>query len=209
MKKIRNFISLYIKDKSARLNLSIFLGLILNVLYIFFNLVVGIIYRNVWFITVSAYYSVIVFLRYLVISDGQNVSRVSLENSKRAGMLMMLLGIPVTGIIIYTVLLGISKKYAYVFLVFLALHSLFAITRSLFSYIKMHREGAVLRAVHSVRLSGALMSVFNFQTAILPLVLNSQKTRIILNFITGSVASLSIFALAYGIISDANRELRE
>lgn len=209
MKKIRNFISIYIEDKSARLNLSIFLGLILNVLYIFFNLVVGIIYRNVWFVTVSAYYSVIVFLRYLVISDGQNVSRVSIENSKSAGMLMMLLGVPVTGIVIYTVLLGISKKYAYVFLVFLALHSLFAITRSLFSYIKMKREGAVLRAVHSVRLSGALMSVFNFQTAVLPLVLNSQKTRIILNFITGSVASLSIFALAYGIISDANRELRE
>ena len=53
------------------------------------------------------------------------------------------------------------------------------------------------------------MSVFNFQTVILPLLVSSQKARIILNFITGSIASISIFALAYGIISNANKELKE
>jgi hypothetical protein len=209
MKKIWEIISLYIRDRSARLNLSIFLGLILNVLYIFFNLVFGIAYRNVWFITVSAYYSIIVFLRYLVINEEENNSRAALESSKNAGLLMMILGIPVTGIIIYTLLLGISKKYSYLLLLFLGLHSLFTITRSLWSFLRMRGDGVVARAAHSVRLSGALMSVFNFQTAVLPLVLYSVKIRTLLNFITGSLASLCIFALAYGIISDANKELKE
>jgi hypothetical protein len=73
----------------------------------------------------------------------------------------------------------------------------------------MRGDGVVARATHSVRLSGALMSVFNFQTAVLPLVLYSVKIRTLLNFITGSLASLCIFALAYGIISGANKELKE
>lgn len=209
MKKVSKLISIYIKDKTVRLNISIFLGLILNVFYIVLNLIFGIIYRNIWLVTVAAYYSIIVFLRYLVISDSENETRASLENSKNAGFILILLGVPTTGIIIYTVIGQVSREYISVFFIFLAFHSVFSIVRSLVAFFDKRKcQSVIKRAAHSVRLSGALMSLFNFQTAFLTMLTISQSVRNLLNFITGSIVSVAVFIVAIKIVKDAEKALK-
>ena len=54
----------------------------------------------VWYISVSAYYALVVILRYLLIGATGGVARIS---AKTVGELILLLILPMSGIIAYTV----------------------------------------------------------------------------------------------------------
>ena len=78
MSNFLRFVSSYFENSAVRFNVGVLLGLILNAGYIVFNLVLGIMSGNVWYISVSAYYSLVVMLRYMLLdSSGENAGQIS------------------------------------------------------------------------------------------------------------------------------------
>lgn len=196
MSNFVRYVSLYIKEPGVRFNVAILLGLILNGCYIVFNLVLGIIYGNVWYITVAAYYMLIAALRYLLIGGGEDGCRY--DTSKTVAALMLAVALPMTGMIIYTVITNSRSAPPRVTLPFFFAYALISILRAakgLFSSKREKREAR--RSAHAIRLSVALLSLFNLQTSLFSYFDISGNISTALNFITGGAASISVLLLAY------------
>lgn len=191
MNKLVRYISVYIKSPSVRLYVASLFSIVFNSCYVVFNLVLGILYGDAWFITIAAYYTVIAFLRYLLMDGDAD------DASHTAGVLMLILGVPMTGMIIYTVIVG--KKYTYSAIVSIAFaaYAAFSIFRAISGMISFKKnKNSARRALYSVRLSAALMSLFNFQTALLSTSSFNGSVVTVLNFMTGASVSISVFAMA-------------
>ena len=213
MKKITDYISEYFKNKMLRFHVSLFTGLILNMFYIIFNLVSGIIYGNAWFITVAAYYTLIVSVRYLLLGnhriDRPNTDFLteSAEATKTCGNLMMILGVPITGMIIYTVISNRRYEYSAAVFIMLSAYALFSITRAAWGIFSSKKKSFAPRVAHSVRLSSALLSLFNLQTSVFSVLRVGDNVAMTFNFVTGGVVSLSVFWLAVKTVNESDREL--
>lgn len=210
MNKLKEYVSLYIKNPTVRLNVSLLVGFLFNGLYIIFNLVSGILYGNAWFITVAAYYALIVLVRYLVMGTHGKREVDKYDTSRTAGYLMMILGVPVTGMIIFTVIENREYRYSKTVLTAFAIYAVFSILRAVFGIITSRKDNAPMRrAAHTVRLSAALMSLFNFQTALFSCIALNESLSKTLNFITGATVSLSVFALAANTVKVSEKELND
>lgn len=215
MKRFVGYISEYFKNKALRFHVSIFAGLILNTCYIIFNLVSGIIYGNVWFITVAAYYTLAVSVRYLILgshrSDRDDIDFMieSARATKICGTLMLILGVPITGMIIYTVISNRSYEYSAVVFILLFVYALFSVTRASLGIFSSKKKSSATRVAHLVRLSSALLSLFNLQTSVFSVLRVSDNVVIILNFITGGAVSLLVFWLSAKTVAESDRKLNE
>ncbi len=195
MSNFIRYVSLYIKEPGVRFNVAILLGLILNGCYIVFNLVLGIVYGNIWYITVAAYYMLIAVLRYLLIDGGEGGC--SDEGAKTVSSLMLVVALPMTGMIIYTVITNNRSALPSVTLPFFLVYAIVSILRAAKGLFVSKREnGRSRRVAHAIRLSLALLSLFNLQTSLFSYFDISGNISTAINFITGGAASISVLLLA-------------
>ena len=192
MKKFFRYVMLCFSNSEVRFNLGVLLGMILNILYISFNFVLGILYGNAWLITVAAYYMLIVILRYMLINeDGEDR-----YTSRLVAALLSFVAIPMTGIIVYTVLTDyrpLMPRRIFPILVFYAVISL---ARAFFGLFVSRVESRHKRSMHLVRLSLAFLSLFNFQVAYLGYLPIEGTEKIVINFTTGAAVTVSVLALS-------------
>lgn len=195
MSNFLRFVSSYFENSAVRFNVGVLFGLILNAGYIVFNLVLGIMSGNVWYISVSAYYTLVVMLRYLLIdSSGENAGQIS---AKSVGVLITILFLPMTGIIIYTVLTSPERNSPHAPVVVFALYAALGILRALYGiFLSKHKETLAYRVANLIRLSLALISLFNFQTSLISMLSMNRSVALALNFITGGAVALSMLLLA-------------
>lgn len=194
MKNIISFFCIYTSDSRIRRNVGMLLGLFVNSFYILVNLIWGIKHGNVWFITVAVYYLLISFMRYFSIDTADNGE----SGGELISALMTVLCIPMTGMIAYTVLTSSARGYPRASLPIFAGYAIFGIFRAAYGLITSRRKRSTsLRAVHSIRLSLAFMSLFNLQTSLFSFLKFDSPLSLILNFITGGAVSVSMLVLAH------------
>ena len=204
MKNIISYLSLYLSDSTVRFNVGVFFGLFWNSFYIVINIIWGIKYGNVWFVTVAAYYTVVAMFRYFIIDTGQDGCQEQ-NVTELLGTLILILSVPMTGMIIYTVLTGTSRGYPNSSLPIFAIYAVFSIFRAAYRlFSRAENRGASYRTLHAIRLSIAFMSVFNLQTSLFSFLGVKGDLSLLLNFLTGSAVSFSMLAAA-GISRKASR----
>lgn len=203
MKRIIRYTSVYLKNAAVRLNVAVLFGLILNACYIIYNFVCGIVYGDAWFITVGAYYFLILSVRFLLLRDKE-----SDEASETAGFLMLVLGVPITGMIIYNVITNSSRELGISAIPIFFVYTVYSVLRAVFGIIKS-KGNSTYRAVHALRLSAALMSLFNFQTSLFATLKLSDSLELSLNFVMGAVVSLSVFAMARRTVLGINERKKQ
>ncbi len=193
MKNIISFFYVYTSDSRVRRNVGVLFGIIINSFYILVNLIWGIKHRNVWFVTVAVYYLLITFMRYFSI-DTPNTQ---VSGGEVLGALMTVLCIPMTGLIAYTVITSSARGYPKASLPIFAGYAIFSIFRAVYGLISARRGNtASLRTAHSIRLSLALMSLFNLQTSLFSFLKFDSPLAVFFNFVTGGAVSLSMLVLA-------------
>ena len=215
MKSFKGYISVVLKNKTVRFYVFVFFGLLINACYIIFNLVSGIIYGNAWFITVAAYYTLIVSVRYLILGNGQ-YDRVgygstfdSIKAVKNCGILMLILGVPITGMIIYTVISDRTYEYSTFVFVLLFVYAAFSILRAAYGIFTSGKKSVMSNAFHYIRISSALMSLFNLQTSVLSAIVVGGVLAKTINTSTGGAVSLSVFWFAVKTIKQSDIILHE
>ena len=215
MKSIKGYISVVLKNKTVRFYVFVFLGLLTNFCYIILNLVSGIIYGNAWFITVAAYYTLILSVRYLILGNGCfgcdecKSSQEDIKALKTCGMLMLILGVPITGMIIYTVISDKMYEYHPIVFISLLIYASFSILRAVLGIFTSTKKSGIANAFRYIKISSALMSLFNLQTSVFSAVRVGEGMAKIFNIITGGAVSLSVFLFAVKTITDADAELCE
>lgn len=189
MKKFVSYVAHCLYDRKTRFNIGILLSIIFNSFYIVFNIILGILYENAWFVAVSAYYILILVLRYMLVGEQQR------DNVNLVSTLMLIISLPMSGMIVYTIINGPSSKTPSRVLPVLVIYAIFSIFRALYGILAPEDRLPGKRSFYISRLSMALLSLFNFQTVLLDFLKVTESVAIALNFITGGAVSISVLAL--------------
>lgn len=194
MSKFIGFLSSYFENSETRFNVGTLLGLIFNSAYIVFSLVFGIMNGAAWYVSVSAYYTLVVILRYLLIGASDGVAQIS---AGTVGELILLLLFPMSGIIAYTVFFDVPSVPHRAPVVLFGLYAAFGIIRALYGiFLSKNKRRSVYRTSYFIRLSLAFISLFNFQTSLLSMLGARAELSRQLNFLTGGAVSVSMLLLA-------------
>ena len=197
------YFRLYINDYEIRLTLTLLFGLLLNLTYVAFNAVSGILYRSAWLITVAAYHTMLVAIHYIILRVG---SAGDLRAERRAsvlgGILLLAVDIAAGAMIFYTLRVGRAPSYSSVVVITLAAFAVYnLITTALALSRKRESERPTYRAAHTVRIVAAMMSAFNLITATLPSLPLDSRAVVALHFVFGALISLTVLVLTLVMLS--------
>lgn len=102
----------YREDLAFRGTVSICQGLIVDVFYIIFRIVVSIRYASVWFLSIAVYHLVLGLLRlYLLLNDCRRARIDEWKCYRRTAWLLFLLNVPMGGMIVLMVLTDSGYSY--------------------------------------------------------------------------------------------------
>lgn len=207
------------RDMPFRLDLSLYRGMLANLLYATFKLAAALHYASVWFGAVAVYYFTLCGIRFYLarafrdakIQQGGKPSPHELAVCRRTGYLMLFLTVAMLGMILQMLLHNRSFQYPGVIIYASACYTFYSfITAAVYAIKsrKLHRPS--FSAANVLRLDGALMSVFILQTAMLARFGASDAVfRQIMNFATGAAVTLLSAALAIFLIAYAAKSGRD
>lgn len=215
MHKALSFFSSYFRDRTVRFYVSMLFGLVVNEFYIILNVVSGIVYSDVWFIAVAVYYMILVAVRYLVVGvdffsyDKEALKKIY-SGSQTTGILMMIITVPMSGILIYTVFYPRELKISGFNLAVFLIYALYSISRTL--YLLIFSDKKCLNSVfgvYTIRFSASVFSLFNLQTSYLSYTDLTDRVILLINLISGIIASVSVFAFAGVSVKRSRLRLKE
>ena len=189
MKKTIRYLRGLLADPISRRGVAALLGIVFNSAYAIWSLVVGIFFSNSWLVAVAAFYALAPIVRYLSIDGSLNLAgRVALSR------LLVFVAFALSGLMLRTALTsdGTASPHGTVWI--WILYAGFNLIRTLFNFLK--KDGRSNALADSLRLTVTLISLFNLQTALLSEVEITIHNKMVINVITASAVSVSLFYLA-------------
>lgn len=177
----------YLNDLSFRGRVSIYQGLVVDLLYAAFRAAAGIRYTSVWFLTMAVYYLALGGLRaYLAACY------------RRTAWLLFLLNIPMGGMIALMVRTNSGYSYPGTVIYLSALYTFYAVGLSIVNLVRFRRLGSpILSAAKVLSFIAALMSVLGLQTAMITrFAAGNGGYRRMMNTIAGSCVYGAVIVIA-------------
>ena len=207
--KLRHRICLLWQSSSARLNITLLGGSIINFAYIAGNIASAFIYHSLWAATLTAYHLMLIVIRIYLLSARRRMSTISESRILlRVGILLLFLDLVCALIMIFTISSGSFVSYSGIILLAFLIYAIYSLSSSVFA-VKRHSEGNrhLHLAARSISLSTSLMAVFNLQYSVLSL-LGADSRLIGRAILVGAVAVFSVILfLSVRLIRRARAEL--
>ena len=205
----------YRTDLLFKSHLSLYLSLLLNLLYAVIKLVSGIWYGSVWLITLGIYYLFLLCMRCLLahylrqVPVGANL-RAEYRRCRACGIVMALMNLAPMGVLVLVLQQNRTFHYAGSLIYVMAIYAFCAVASACVNLVKLRRQGSpVLSATKAISLAAALVSMLSLETAMLTeFGSGDDLTRQLLTGLTGGAVCLIILLMALVMILKANRQLR-
>lgn len=173
MKKIRatTLGDRFFSDIRFRSTISIYKGLIINILYIAVKLFFGIWYRSVWFLALAIYYILLANMRFILLRRGKKRAvRMSMEEEifryRLCGILLLVMNEALVGIVIFIVYQNYGFDYPGLLIYAMAMYSFYAVITAAINVVKFRKHGSPLHsAAKVINLVAALVSLLSLETA--------------------------------------------
>lgn len=202
----------YIRNKKARTELLLGLGLAVNLAYAVYNLITGVYYGSVWLGAVAVYYIMLCSVKFFLLLRGFELgqSRVkALKDMRICGVLLIVLNLTIS-ILIYRMIRQSSAHLYSGGVIFAAAgYTLFRIGATIVDSqsLKKHFDPTIF-AAKALSLSVALMSFFSLQTSLLDRFCTDAGFTKGLNLLTGTVVAVIVLSAALRTLFRANKELK-
>ena len=163
----------YFSDVRFRSEVSLYQGLLINLLYIAMKLFSGVYYRSVWFIALAVYYALLALMRYLLLrrrktESGRTPMEEELRRYRLCGIVLLLMNQALAGIVTFIVHQNRGFDYPGLLIYGMALYAFYSITMAIINLVKFRRHGSpVLSAAKAVSFVAALVSMLSLTTAML------------------------------------------
>ena len=163
--------SRFLGDVRFRTEISLYIGFLINLLYIVMKMASGIYYRSVWFISIAVYYILLAFMRFLLFRRGKtrtagNHLEGELKRYRMCGILLLLMNQALIGIVVFMVHQNKSYDYPGVLIYAMAAYSFYCVIVAGVNVIKFRRHGSpVLSAAKVISLVSAMVSILSLETA--------------------------------------------
>ena len=176
----------------------------LNLLYAFYNGVLGVINQSVWFITMCVYYIILSTMRFsCILCERKNTPASSADAEyfvmKLSGILLALSSFVLTGVIYISLSQNIATKYNKIIMITIATYTFYKITMAIIRAMKQRKNPSLLLAViHNISYAEAATSVLTLQRSMLASFSTMSNTKAhTMNILTG--AAVCLFVLILGV----------
>lgn len=207
----------FLKDEHTRMRISLYFGLLVNLIYAGFKLITGIQYQSVWFVAMAVFYAVLSSMRFILVqsvrkSTGQESGLQyihGLHSYRFCGYLMFVLNLAMCGIVMQMVWKNESYYYSGYIIYLSALYAFICLISAIISVIR-YRDMRVpeLAAAKLLSLAKSCMSLLAMQTAMLMQFGNDVQFRQIMNSFSGGCVCTIVFCMAVYMVVRARKEFK-
>lgn len=191
-------VQLYLSDRTYRARVSLYVGMVLNLLYTVFRIILGIRYASAWFISMAVYYFVLGALRgYLIRSYKRRRGQNELACYRRTARLLFALNVPMCGMVILMIFTDSSFYYPGYVIYLSAFYTFCSLTLSIVNVVRFRKLGSrILSAAKVLNLVASLMSIVGLQTAMLSrFSTQGEMYSRLMNAITGGTVCIAVTAI--------------
>ena len=165
------YISRYMADIVFKTKISLLLSLALNTGYAVLKFVTGIFYGSAWLITLAAYYTLLLTMRFLLVLHIHRNTRDMAAEWKRCracGVVLLLMNIILTGMVILVLQRGEGFVYPGYLIYGMALYDFCTMTMAIVNLVKSRKQKSpVLTAAKVINVAAALIAMLSLETAMI------------------------------------------
>ena len=188
-------------DRTLKIALA---NLLFNIAFATYHLVMGLLTRSWWLLTLGLYYLVLSVVRFVVLHLKSKVHFII----KFTGLMLVLLSIPLVGTVILSVLRDRGHKLHMIVMLAMAVYAFTKITLAIIKLIYARRsKSAILLTLRNISLADAFVSIFALQRSMLVSFEGMSEAEIvIMNVALGSAVCIACFLL--GLLLLLNRQYK-
>ena len=187
-----------------------FLSFILNVLYVAFLGVFGILSRSPWYISIASYYLILSLTKGTVFYNRKrnNTKLKQAKVYKYCGIMLINLTFVLSGILVLLYTTNMSFKYAGIMLYAVAAYTFTYLVLAIYNFFKVKKyEDLFIESIRNINLAKALVSVIVLQVAMFH-AFSPQAQKSAANAITGLGISVLILIIGIFMIIKAKKVLK-
>ena len=208
----------YLTDKDLRMQISMYRGLLIAIVFATFKIILGFIYDSSWFFAMAGYNVILSFMRFLLVLQLQKKG-LSETEEKRQGLLcyrlcgwfMLVLNIAVSVLMFMVIVQNQRIEYHMIVCIGLAAFTFYCFTRAVINMIKYKRQKTpIYAAVKRIDMVKAIVSIFTLQVAMLT-TFEGQGASIdkgLMNMLTGIAVTIAINTIGTMMIAGVKGDFR-
>ena len=220
IKKYKNSNKLLVRyqnDINFRINLSLYLSLVLNIAYSIFQLCLGLYHKSFWFISMSVYYVLLSLMRFYLVNHtkknkpGEDLL-IEYKRYNICGWVMLLMNLTVTAIIFFIIYFDRTFYHHQITTIALAAYTFLTFSLSIYNFIKYRKfNSPVYSAAKSINLVAACVSMMTLTTTMLTTFGGEDvvEYKKLLLTMVGVVISLFILTISIQIIIFTSKNLKK
>lgn len=205
--------SRFFEDVRFRTEISMYQGLLINIIYIAIEIFSGIIYKSIWFISLAIYYFLLALMRIILLRKSKNTKEKIEEEFFRyraCGIVLLFMNQALAGIVIFMVRQNRGFEYSGILIYAIAMYAFYAFTMAVINIVKFRKlHSPVLSAAKVINFVAAMVSMLSLTTAMLARYgKNDAHFRAVMTAsVGGSVCTITIL-IAIFMILKANKNLK-
>lgn len=206
----------YMTDSVFRTEVSLYLSLIINLLYVGINLWSWHILHSWWFIVLAVYYVIMAVMRFLLVryvrvNDIGTSIIGEWKCARICAYILLLINLSLSGAVLMILYQHRGYDYPGVMIYVMALYTFYSTTHTIVDMIKYRAmESPIMSTAKIVSLSAALVSMLNLETAMFAQFGENmaQQDQNLMIILTGAGISVTIVTLSVLHIIKATKEIR-
>lgn len=209
----------YLREKELRLKISMYRGLIINIAFAIFKVVVGMMYQSKWLFAVAGYHTILSAMRFIMVRREQGRGKVETDEEKWihglqgyrvCGWFMLLLNIAISVIVAIVVVDNQAIDYPGFMIYAIAAFTFYCLTMAIINMVKYRRRAnPIYSALKRIEMAKALVSIFTLQVAMITQFGGQGFDYRIANGATGLGVCLLINTMAAFMLAGVRNDYRE
>ncbi len=202
------FVYSFLNDKQYQIITKVVVGFIFNLIYAFYNGILGALTLSPLFIVSAIYYFLLSIMRLLMLLADRKVSyKRKQKNATIVGSMLLLLSVAYSAVIFFSIDHNTVAVYGEITMISIATYTFTKITVAIINAVRHSSEKSlVIMTINNIRYSEVAVSLLTMQQSMLVSFGNMDiRTATILNAFTGGVVCFFIVAMGINTIKNVKR----
>ena len=206
----------YLTDAAFKIRVSLYIALLIDMIYVAVNGAASAIYRTFWFGIFAVYHAVMaimrfVLARYAAYNELGAKRQEELRRVRLCGYILFAVNLSLLGAVLMMIYFDRGFSYYGVMIYVMALYTFYMTATAIVDLIKLKKYNSpVMSAAKVIKLTGAMVSMLSLETAMLSQfgTDTAPQTRRIMIAATGAGICIIIAVMAVYMIVRSTKELR-
>lgn len=207
----------YMTDAAFRTHISLYLSLVVNLLYVGVNILSFVLYRSMWFIALAAYYVILAVMRFLLAryvskhSIGKN--RIGeLKSARLCSYILLTVNFVLSAAVLMILYQDKGFEYHGMLIYVVALYTFYITVKAIINLVKYRKyQSPVMTTTKIITFSAALVSMLALETAMFSQFgadMPEQSQRLMIIF-TGAGVSVAVIIMSVYMIARTAKEIKQ